>query len=551
MWRRVPKKRIAKRKLSFWDREQIFNSLLAFLFVFGLGGSFVLLFVKLFALTVVRGGFYKKLSDNNRIKEMKIEAPRGAIYDRKGYVLVKSQIEAIGGEGEVVKATRVFFFKSAPHFLGYIQEADKKDLENQSCFYSLELGDRVGKAGVEKLLDCVLRGKNGRKLIEVNALGKRIRELAVYPPIKGLSIQTTLDSKLQEKVRELVLSSNLKNKKISIVALKPDDGEILVYFSYPDYDPEIFLTGSDQEIREVLSSEDNPMFDRVARGVYPPGSTFKPFVAIAALEEGVIDEKTVIEDTGIVKVGPQTFGNWYFLEYGKKEGLVDVITAIKRSNDIFFYKIGEKLGEKKIRDWAVKFGFSRLTGIGFPEEIGVVPSDFWKRSKMGQRWYLGDTYNLSIGQGFLLVTPLQLAVATASIANGGYLCKPIILKPLGKFSYPRWAQEIVTKYSTPECQGLNISQKNLQIVREGMKQTCEPRGTAYPFFNFKVKVGCKTGTAESHAPSGIPHAWFTVFAPFDKPEIALVVLVEEGGQGSDVAAPLAKKILEFYFERKD
>ncbi len=552
MWR----KRISKRKksvdFSFEVKgdllERFFSLVLVLCFIL----SFSALLLRLFSLTIVKGAFYKSLSEENRLKEITIEAPRGEILDRKGYVIAKSDLGNLLGfkkDGRI-RSKREYLFSSAAHFVGYIQEANKEEIKESHCYFPLNLGDRVGKAGLEKLFDCILRGSNGKKLVEVNALGKVVREIAVDQPKKGLNLRSSLDIFLQEKVKKTV-ESKVPDKKAAVVALKPSTGEVLAYFSYPDFNPNAFVRNDSEKIKMYLSDKSKPLFDRVANGVYPPGSTFKPFVAIAALEEGVIDEKTKIEDTGTVKLGPQTFGNWYFLEYGKKEGLVDVVKAIQRSNDIFFYKVGEKLGVDRIGKWAMKFGFSKLTGIGFPEKVGVVPSDFWKRTTLGYRWYLGDTYNLSIGQGYLLVTPLQLAVATSSIANGGRLCKPLVLRPGFQKNPPVWAKEILKKYSSPFCKNLGISQRNLELVREGMKKACERGGTGYPFFDFKIKVGCKTGTAQSERPSGLPHAWFTVFAPFDKPEIVLVVLVEEAGQGSDVAAPIAKEILEYYFGREE
>jgi len=548
MFKTVPKKKKTKTKFLFLKQNRFLEEFLVFTLLIGYVLGFIILFIRLFSLTIVKGNYYKKLSSQNRLKEINVEAPRGTIFDRKGYPLAKST-EKIEKSGRIL-TKRVYFFPYASHFVGYVQEANKQEIENSNCYYKPELGDKTGKAGVEKTLDCILRGKDGKKLVEVNALGKKIREIAFYPPKKGLDIKVSLDSVLQEKAREAIFKRNLSEKKIAIVGIKPSTGEVLIYLSFPDFDPNAFVDDL-ETARKYLNSKNKPLFDRVAKGVYPPGSTFKPFVAIAALEEKIISEKTLIEDTGIVKLGAKTFGNWYFLEYGKKEGMVNVVKAIKRSNDIFFYKVGQKLGEDRIRDWAIRFGFSKLTGIGFEENTGVVPSDFWKREKIGSRWYLGDTYNLSIGQGYLLVTPLQLAVATAAIANNGKLCKPLILKLGSTRKYPLWAREALLEYSQPTCKDLKISKKTLALVKEGMKQACSPGGTAYPFFNFKPKVGCKTGTAQSHMPSGIPHAWFTVFAPFDSPEIVLAIIVEEAGQGSDVAAPLALDILKFYFERQD
>ncbi|MGB9707691.1 MAG: penicillin-binding transpeptidase domain-containing protein, partial [Microgenomates group bacterium] len=297
---------------------------------------------------------------------------------------------------------------------------------------------------------------------------------------------------------------------------------------------------------------DHPLFNRALEGLYPPGSIFKLVVAAAALEEKTIDEKTQIEDTGVLQAGPLKFSNWYFLQYGKTDGMVDVVKGIGRSNDIFFYKIGEKTGVEKIKKWAQILGLGKKTGIGLSEEEGLIPSIFWKETILKDQWYLGDTYNFSIGQGYILTTPIQLAVLTSVFANNGYLCQPKLLK----IKNNQWLME-------KNCQKLPLTVKTLNLIKQGMKQACSPGGTGWPLFEFKVEekqasgpanlikiqTACKTGTAESQSKNHLPHAWITVFAPYENPEIILTVLVENGGQGSDVAGPIAKEILKAYFEQ--
>jgi penicillin-binding protein 2 len=217
--------------------------------------------------------------------------------------------------------------------------------------------------------------------------------------------------------------------------------------------------------------------------------------------------------------------------------MVDIVKAIKRSNDIFFYKAGEKTGVEKIKKWAEIFGLGKITGVGLDEKEGLIPSPFWKEETVKDRWYLGDTYNLSIGQGYVGVTPLQMTVMTSVFANGGYLCKPELLKVQS------------SKFKVQNCKKLSISDKTINLIREGMKEACSTGGTGWPLFDFKVQTACKTGTAETPDKTGQPHAWITVFAPYENPEIALTVLVEEGGQGSDVTGPISKELLKTYFER--
>ena len=391
----------------------------------------------------------------------------------------------------------------------------------------LKLGDKAGKKGVEKLYECELRGEAGKKLIEVDAHGKYLRTLSILPPVEGKTLKLAIDLDLQKKAYDLV-----KDKKAGIVAVNPKNGEILIFVSTPSYNSQDFEDKNNEAIQALLKNESKPLFNRVTEGTYAPGSVFKLAVAAAGLEEKEITEKTIIEDTGIIKAGPLTFGNWYFLQYGKTEGSVDVIKAIRRSNDTFFYKLGEYLGPEKIKFWAESFGYGQKTGIGFDESEGVIPSPFWKEETLKENWYLGDTYNLSIGQGYALVTPLQVTQTTAAIANDGSLCKPKLVKDEKR-----------------DCQGIKINKQTLRLVQEGMREACKTGGTGWPFFDYPVPIGCKTGTAESGGKSSTPHAWFTMYAPYDKPEIALTVLIEEGGQGSDVAGPIAKEIIKSYFER--
>lgn len=501
----------------------------------------IILFLRLFQLTIVKGGYYRNLSEQNRIREITIEAPRGEIVDRKGFIIAKNlppniSIEAnqeLLKNNQRISSQRIYQSPEAiSSLIGYRQIADNNDLKNDRCQYKLKLGDRTGKKGIEKSFDCQLRGQPGKKLIEIDAKGKYLRTINVIPPQPGDKIQLSLDLDLQKKSYEII-----KGKKAAIVAINPKTGEILASVSTPGFNSQDFEDQINPNIKKYLIDKDNPLFNRVTEGTYPPGSLFKLVVATAGLEEKAVDEKTQIEDTGTIKAGPLTFGNWYFLQYGKTEGMVDIIKAIKRSNDIFFYKVGEKTGEDKIKKWADIFGLGKHTGIGIDEVEGTIPSSFWKKEVLKENWYLGDTYNLSIGQGYVETTPLQTVLVTAAFANNGYLCQPQLLK----------VQSV--KIKDQKCKKLPISQKTLALIREGMKQTCSIGGTGWPLFDFKIQTGCKTGTAESHAKSGMPHAWITVFAPFDNPEIALTVLVEEGGQGSDVAGPIAKEILKAYFER--
>jgi len=520
-------------------------------YTIGVGVFFLIVISRMFQLTVVKGEYYASLADENRVKEIIIEAPRGTILDRKGVVLASNTNPDLASIAERIPSKRMYHDTSSfvSHVLGYRQIANQDDLNKDSCINKLVLGDTIGKKGIEQAFDCKLRGRHGKKLVEVDAFGNVLKTLSVLAPQQGETIQLSIDSRLQQKAYEL-----MEGHKGAIVGLKPSTGEVLIMLSTPGYDPQLFEDGATTQTEALILGEDKPLFNRATKGTYPPGSTYKMFVAAAGLEEGVITPEETIKDEGVLEAGPLKFHNWYFLEYGRTEGEVDMVKALKRSNDIYFYVLGAKLGPEKMKRWAETFGFQSSTGIALPESIGVIPFPFWKEDTLGEKWYLGDTYNSAIGQGYVSVTPLQITRATAVFANNGALCKAQLLK--------------IGNVVKPECKGVPISRSTYKVIREGMKQACETGGTGWPFFNFSVtelvkesttaatlqhrmRVGCKTGTAESHAVSGKPHAWFTVFAPFDDPEIVLTVLVEEGGQGSDIAAPIAKSILKHYFERNE
>lgn len=515
--------------------------------------------IRLFQLTVVKGTYYSILAENNRVREVVVEAPRGKIVDRKGIVLVSNHEADPEKALERVNSERMYYYpETTSHLIGYRQAADENDITHDPCLNKLKNGDKTGKNGIEKLYECDLRGIHGKKLIEVDAMGKYVRTLDYIPPKEGTQLNLSIDLLLQQKAAEL-----LQGKKGSVVAVKPDTGELLTVYSNPAYNPQVFEDSDVKEMAAYIKDADKPLYNRALEGAYPPGSVFKPFVVAAGLEEKAITTDTIFQDNGVLKAGQQDFHNWYYLEYGKTEGDVDVYKALQRSNDIYFYELGKQLGPEKIKKWAELFGFHNKTGIGLNEAEGIVPSTFWKEDTLKEQWYLGDTYNLSIGQGFVTTTPLQVAMGTSAFANGGYLCDPLLLK-VGS-----------TLAKEPNCKKIPMSRNTYNIVREGMKMACEQGGTGYPFFHFTVKdnsiasdeakiatdgaklgqkpvqVGCKTGTAENYGKSGKPHAWFTIFAPFDKPEIVLTVMVEEGGQGSDISAPIAKEILQTYFERNE
>lgn len=548
--------------------------------------AFFVLLWRLFDLTVIQGKSFRLLSDENRIRELVRHAPRGILFDRTGEPLVSNdpyyrfieptgrttlsmeEAEQLEKEGlaagsflEIDYHRRYLFPATVAHVLGYTGEVTQEELDDE--YYKLRgysPGDRIGRSGAEAVYEDRLRGQNGKELVEVDATGTIIRTLGRSKESPGEDITLAIDIGLQQ----VAADSFPAGAKGAIVVSKPDTGEILVLYSSPSYDMNKFSLGiTSKEYEALQNNEDLPMFDRAIGGVYPPGSTFKLITSLAALEEKVIDEKTVVEDVGVLKIGPFSFPNWYFNQYGKTEGAVDIIKALKRSNDIFFYKTGEWLGITKLVSWSKKAGLGKPLGIELAGEAsGLMPDPAWKKSHFdseadrvarNDEWYLGDTYHVSIGQGYLLTTPLQVNAWTNIIANGGKLCRPTIRKDIR------------------ECEDMGLLKKTLDLITRGMQQACDTGGTGWPLFGFSVKevkipIACKTGTAEFGDPKNHTHAWFTAFGPMPdefvpeeikatesyisgKPEISVSVLVEGAGEGSSVAGPIAKNIFEEWFGR--
>lgn len=553
----------------------------------------ILLF-RLVNLQIFQGVYYRELSDKNRIRTELIHAPRGIIFDRNGTPLIYNipgfrKTTNAGGEKKTqllnkntallliakgekqieVDALREYAYsESFSHVLGYIAQISEAEIKMPK-YKEYRSGDLIGKMGVEKEFEDVLRGVDGKKLVEVDSQGKAIRQLGQTDPISGRDIILTLDAKLQNTAYN-ALSGVTKGA----VIVSTPQGEVLALVSKPSFDPNLFTmdetykratTSGYQKVSEILEDLDNqPFVNRAISGVYPPGSTFKIITAAAGLEEKKIDENFQIDDPGILRIGQFSFRNWYFTQYGRTDGNINVVAALKRSNDIFFYKLADMVGVDVLSSYAKKFGLGNTLGIQLEGEAkGLVPTPEWKKEALGEGWYLGDNYNYGIGQGYLLTTPLQVAGWTQVIASGGVLHEPTIVKnQKGKVKN----KEIV-------------HEKTIQLIRQGMIESCAPGGVAWPFYDFKVKnaklkvngrdileapqattsanfkdyrkvvVACKTGTAEHGGPTTPPHAWITLFAPAYNPQIVVTVLAESSGEGSNIAAPIAKKVLEEWFSR--
>ncbi|HOZ80835.1 MAG TPA: penicillin-binding transpeptidase domain-containing protein [Candidatus Woesebacteria bacterium] len=518
----------------------------------GVIASFLFLLAVGIRLAIIRHGFYSSLARDNKVAEIKIPAARGQILDRKGRVVVESEYQyfeenedkvasksgkykgdEFEGKTARVELKRKYLYGETMGLVtGYVGRVSENDLKSDRCGRKLDGFDVVGRMGVEESLDCLLRGTEGKRLVEVDAKGKYVRELGRQEPVAGQNLELSIDAFWQEKIYQMI-----KDKKAAVVMSRPDSGKIIALVSSPSIDPNVFSYEIDnQKINDYLKDRESlPLLNRTITGRYHPGSVFKITVATAGLESGVMGANDLIEDTGVIKIGEYSFANWLWNKRGGTDGMVDMVKALKRSNDIYFYRLGEKLGIDRIKEWANKFGYGSKTGVELGGEIeGIVPDDQWKQDNKGERWFLGNTYHVSIGQGDLGVTPLQVNQMTNIIANDGKKCKMSLLKN-----------------SKSECVDLKINKNTIETVTNGMKEACKTGGTAWPLFNFKTELACKTGTAEVGDGSKDTHAWLTAFAPADNPEISITVLVERGGEGSDVAAPIVGDILKEWFSEPD
>jgi penicillin-binding protein 2 len=493
---------------------------------------------RLVFLNLVLGGYYEKQASGNRIKKERLEPLRGTITDREGeFLVVNKRIDE--------KTMRHYpTGEIGASLTGFIGEISEEDLERcgSDCF----LGQMVGKTGLEEWYEKELSGTLGWRLVEEDAVGKETREVQRQEPSNGENIRLSVDLGLQRTVYWTIrgaIEMEEENIADGAVVVRKINGEVLALVSLPSFDPNLFIKDGQRgeeggvyaDVASVVSdSVGKPMFNRVVSGMYPPGSVFKLVVATAGLEEGVTDGRKEVEDKGEIKVGGSRFGNWYFDKYGRTEGLVDIKKALARSNDIYFYKLGEWLGVDRIVDWSDKMRVGRRLGIDLPgEAAGFLPSPLWREKKMGERWFLGNTYHLAIGQGDLLVTPLQVSSWTAS-AVSGKMCEPR-LKLGGK----------------TECEDLKISDETKALVMEGMKQACMTGGTAFSFFDLDGSVYCKTGTAQHGGEESLPHAWITVVVPMGDDIgdwIVVTVLLPESGEGSEMAGPVARKIVDYFLD---
>ncbi|HOF02475.1 MAG TPA: penicillin-binding protein 2 [Atribacterota bacterium] len=561
---------------------------------------FVIILLNLWYLQIIRGKEFEQRAINNCIRALVEEAPRGEIYDQQGNILVtnrpavnfsvipaeisnyqtltddlssiipidsasflsklknlkqnpfqaltikrdleKDKIVAIEEQKYKFKGTlltvqperKYLYHNFAAHLLGYVNEVSEEELKS-TTFDNLIGGDMVGKSGLERYYDSFLRGEKGRKEVEIDALGREVTILKSQKPVAGNDIYLTLNSELQRFIEE-----QMNGKKGAIILSEPHTGKILAMVSYPDYDPNIFTQQITlKQWQEIAQNKDNILCNRTIQSVYPPGSVFKLVTAIAALEEGIIDINSSVYCPGYYKVGDVTFRCWKETGHGSRA----IVDAIANSCNVFFYTMGHRLGIDRLSHYAKLMGFGESTGISLPaEQVGLVPSQEWKRKTFNQSWYPGDSVNMSIGQGFLLVTPLQVHNMLCLIVNDGCYYKPYyverIVSPSG---------EIMEQFEPEIVKEIDVAKDTFRIIKEGMRRVVES-GTGYLANIEEMKIAGKTGTAQN--PQGENHAWFIGFAPFEHPEVCITVFIEHGGDGSATAAPIAGNIIRKYFQLK-
>lgn len=558
--------------------------------------ALTLLLAYFWYLQVLRGRYYRELAENNRIRTLPIAAPRGALLDRHGHILVENrpsfnvilQPEATSTDDTISRLARVLntgeaqirervakrvplrpvvvkadasnadvaavearrlelpearvdviplrsypLASAAAHTLGRVGEVTDKQLQSPE-FASLNPGDLVGQAGVELQHNKNLMGKDGRRRVVVNSRGMEVAEAEREPPTPGPSMTLTLDAELQRVADEAfgALSG-------SAVALDPNTGEVLAMTSVPSFNPNEFATGMDASLWGRLSTDPaTPLMNRVIQGQYAPGSVFKIVMAVAALEEGVITPATTFYCPGYLSIYNTVFR---CMKPGG-HGVVDIQKALTHSCNVFFYQVGVRLEIERIASYARKLGLGVPTGIDLPHEApGLIPDSAWKLRTQKQPWYAGETVSVAIGQGQVTVTPLQLARLVSVIANGGKLVRP----------------HLVRSETAPPPVELGLKPSTIEIVKLGLYGVVNAPGTGARARLPDVAVGGKTGTAQvvssarltrgTPSQAIVPHGWFVAFAPVDKPRIALAVLAEHAGSGGEGAAPLARKMLAQFF----
>src|SRR3989344_4911959 len=475
-------------------------------------------------LQVARGEEYRERSNSNHLREINVYADRGLIYDRNDELL------AWNDPGGIRRYIREGGFA---HVLGYLGLPTKDDT-------GINLDEKLGKAGVEKMSNSILQGEAGLKIEEVNARGEVTSESVEHPPAPGESLKLSIDSRLQARlssqIKEIAQARGFTGG--SGVLVDVNTGEILVLTSYPEYDPEVLSLGSDNEaITKILGDKNTPFLDRATEGLYTPGSIIKPYMALAALQEKIITPEHEIESTGSISIpNPYDPDTVSVFKDNKAHGFVNMRDALSVSSNVYFYELGggykdqKGLGISRIEKYVSMFGFGTTTNLFSSQEpAGTIPSPKWKAKMFdGEPWRIGDTYHTSIGQYGYQVTPLQMAMAISVVANGGVLRKASI------FMYDEHRASV--HYTLP------IDASHYKVVREGMRQgVTSPKGTAKALSIPGLAIAAKTGTAELDAAKLYVNSWVTGFFPFENPKYAFAVIMEHGPSNNIVGAGAAMR----------
>ena len=479
-------------------------------------------------------------------------------------------LHELQGAEPVVSVARAYKDSSSAHAIGYVSEISTRDIKTKKYLKDLDIkGISIGKTGLEASLDEQMLGSPGYLRYEVNAYGKKIKQVATSKGLEGTNFRTTLDQQIQNFAQEAM-------DGVSGAACVMDiyNGDIVSMVSSPKFNPNSFVHGvREDEWKGLLNNRDKPMLNKAISGLYPPGSTIKTLTALSALENDVISHKQLINCKGFIDLHGQRYNCWK----KKGHGVIGMRTAIKKSCDVYFYEVARRLGIDSLAKTAKEFGLGKKILEGYNEEkVGVVPGTKWKLKKLGKNWYLGETLHSGIGQGYFLTTPLQLCLMTAQIANGGYKIKPKIIINENKnastfeniFSFTNSPTENINKDNISNLKPLFRNQENINFVKEAMfGATNEAGGTSYTsrHIDKKFMFAGKTGSSqikrftEEQRKAEVKqkditylerdHAWFVAFAPVHNPKYAISVLVEHGGSGSSAAAPIAKKIIKKVLER--
>jgi penicillin-binding protein 2 len=587
------------------DEDLKKSTLYLFIFVFTLLG---ILMIRLFVMQIINGTYYEGLSENNRVRIIAVAAPRGKIMDRTGAILAdnrpaynvmvlpedisnpeeisgrlapllnKTPVEILQairhGKGkpydplivarditfdqvakietqmfnlpgvsiETIPEREYLFNELACHVLGYIGEVSKRQLEEQTEEDDYAPGDLVGKSGIELVYEDTLKGDKGKRVFEVDARGHRVKVLGEQEPSPGKDVKLAIDQGLQD-----IAARDLDNRAGAVVAMNPSTGEVLVMESTPGYNPAIFASSmTPEQWKGIIDDPLHPLENRCMRGTYPPGSVMKIVVALAGFQAGILDPNAYVFCPGFYKIGNATFRCWQSHGHGN----LDLVNAIAQSCDVYFYTLGRALGIDRIAATGSELGLGAKTGIDLPDELpGLMPTKKWKRQRYHQPWHPGEDVISAIGQGYTLVTPLQVAKVMSAIVNGGKVFTPKILSE----GEPVLERDIA------------IPAQQLALIKAGLKGAVENvHGTGHAIYDPGLSIGGKTGTAQvargytSKRPdeTDIPykyrdHAWFFGISPVEKPEIVVVALLEHAGHGGSVCAPIVKDVIEGYYLGKE